>query len=300
MKKLSHRPQRTLANPAEVCGVGFLTGSNVRLRFLPAPPDSGVVFVRTDLRTAPRIPATVKNVTGTQRRTTLGRAPAYVTLVEHVLAALGGLRIDNCFVEVNAPEPPGLDGSARRFVEVLAEVGAVLQPAKRPVWTVSEQVTVTHAGATLTIHPADDDVLRISYLLDYGLGCAIGWQSHTQNVIPERFIADVAGCRTFLLEDEANEFRRQGFGSRLSPADLLVFGPRGPIGNCLRFANEPARHKVLDIIGDMSLFGADLRGHVVAYRSGHPLNVELVRELTSRQTTPILPFAIGGSFRVAA
>jgi len=300
VKKLSFRPQRTLARPTEVSGVGFLTGSNVHLRFLPAPADSGVVFVRTDLRTTPRIPATVRNVTGTQRRTTLGRAPAYVTLVEHVLAALGGLRIDNCFIELNAPEPPGLDGSARRFVEALVEAGPVLQSAKRPIWTVTEQVTVSHAGATLTLHPTDDDVLRVSYLLDYGLGCPIGWQSHTQNVAPEGFITDVAGCRTFLLEDEANEFRRQGFGVRLSPADLLVFGPRGPIGNCLRFANEPARHKVLDIIGDLSLFGADLRGHIVAYRSGHPLNVDLVRELTSRQSTPILPFALGRSFRVAA
>jgi UDP-3-O-acyl N-acetylglucosamine deacetylase len=300
VRRHSYRYQRTIARSVDVQGTGFLTGAAVRLRFQPAPPGTGVVFVRTDLRPAARIPADVARVTGTQRRTTLGRAPAYVTLVEHVLAALAGLRIDNCFVELDAPEPPGLDGSARRFTAALLAAGAVLQPARRAIWTVTEPVTVSHAGATLTLYPHAGDTLRVSYLLDYGLGSAIGRQAHTQCVTPERFAADVAACRTFLLEDEALEFRRQGFGVRLSPSDLLVFGPRGPIGNRLRFANEPARHKVLDIVGDLSLFPADLRGHVVAYRSGHPLNVELVRELTARTEAPTIPLIVGAPFRAAA
>jgi UDP-3-O-acyl-N-acetylglucosamine deacetylase len=159
-------------------------------------------------------------------------------------------------------------------------------------------VSVGGGGATLTLYPPDDGpTLRISYLLDYGLGCAIGRQTHTQTVTPERVAADVAGCRTFLLEAEATEFRRQGFGERLTPADLLVFGPHGPIGNRQRFANEPARHKVLDLIGDLSLFGHDLCGHIVAYRSGHPLNIELVRELADRLRPPVV---IARPFRRAA
>jgi UDP-3-O-acyl-N-acetylglucosamine deacetylase len=102
---------------------------------------------------------------------------------------------------------------------------------------------------------------------------------------------DLAGCRTFLLEAEAAEFRRQGLGARLTPADLLVFGRRGPIDNRLRYANEPARHKVLDLIGDLSLLGCDLCGHIVAYRSGHPLNVELVRGLAEAVKPPMVaPF----------
>ena len=117
MRRLSERWQRTIGESAEVHGLGFLTGAMVRLRFLPAPPSTGVVFVRTDLRPRVRVPARVDMVTGTQRRTTLGHPPEQVGLVEHVLAALAGLRIDNCFVELNAPEPPGLDGSARRFVD---------------------------------------------------------------------------------------------------------------------------------------------------------------------------------------
>jgi UDP-3-O-acyl-N-acetylglucosamine deacetylase len=222
-------------------------------------------------------------VTGTQRRTTLGHAPGQVTLVEHVLAALAGLRIDNCYVEVDGPEPPGLDGSARTFVDALQQAGSVLQPARRSVWSVTEPIYVATGGATLTLHPTDEPKLKVSYLLDYGPVSPIGRQSHTQVVTPDTFAHELAEARTFLLAEEAIELRRQGIGLRTTAADLLVIGPGGrPIGNQLRHADELARHKILDIVGDLSLFGHDLCGHVVAYRSGHPLNIELARELTRR------------------
>jgi UDP-3-O-acyl N-acetylglucosamine deacetylase len=271
--------QRTIACPVEVQGVGYLTGARVRLRFLPAPPATGVVFVRTDLGPGARLPATVAHVTGTQRRTTLGHPPLSVSLVEHVLAALAGLRIDNCYLELDAPEPPGLDGSARGFVEVLHRAGVLLQSAPRAVWSVQRPLVVRQPGATLALHPAQAEELRISYLLDYGPNSPIDWQMHTEQIVPETFANELADCRTFLLEEEAVELQRQGLGAQTSAADLLVFGPRGPINNQLRHANEPARHKILDIIGDLSLLGQDVRGHLVAYRSGHPLNVELVRTL---------------------
>jgi UDP-3-O-[3-hydroxymyristoyl] N-acetylglucosamine deacetylase len=281
VRRLGYRYQRTIAQPAEVSGVGFLTGATVRLRFVPAPAGTGIVFIRTDHRPAVPIHAYVENVTGTQRRTTLGRPPNHVGLVEHVLATLSGLRIDNCVVQLNAPEPPGLDGSARSFVEILRASGTVLQAARRAVWTVDAPVTVARQGATLKLYP-DDNELKISYLVDYGIGSPIARQVHTQVITPELFANEVAGCRTFILESEAAELRRQGLGTRTTAADLLVFGPKGPIDNRLRYANEPARHKILDLLGDLSLFGHDLRGHVVAYRSGHPLNVELAGVL-SRQ-----------------
>lgn len=275
----SYRCQRTVARPAEVEGIGYLTGADVRLRFVPAPPDTGVVFVRTDLEPPAHLPARIGNVTGTERRTTLGRAPAQVGLVEHVLAALAGLRIDNCFVEVDAPEPPGLDGSAQQFVSILQRAGAEPQAARRAVWAVRTPVLISRQGASLALHPAEDDRLKVSYFLDYGMGSPIGRQFHSEVITPEHFANHLAPCRTFLLESEAAELRRQGLGTRTTPSDLLVFGPRGPIHNRLRFANEPARHKVLDIIGDLSLLGHDLSGHVVAYRSGHCLNAALVRAL---------------------
>jgi UDP-3-O-acyl N-acetylglucosamine deacetylase len=286
VKRLTYRYQRALARPATVQGIGYLTGANVRLRFLPAPPSTGVVFVRSDLGPQAFIPARVEHVTDTQRRTTLGRAPLTVSLVEHVLAALAGLRIDNCYVELDAPEPPGFDGSARRFVDALEQAGILLQAARRAVWRVEHPVVVRQGGATLALHPPQAEELRISYLLDYGPASPIGWQMHTQTVTPEAFVNNVADCRTFVLEQEAQELQRQGLGVRTTTADLLVFGPCGPIDNRLRHANEPARHKVLDLIGDLSLLGHDLRGHVVAYRSGHPLNVELVRTLAERLARP--------------
>jgi UDP-3-O-acyl-N-acetylglucosamine deacetylase len=293
VRRFSYRYQRTLARPAEVWGVGYLTGATVRLRFVPAPPSTGIVFVRTDLRPRQHVPARIDNVTGTARRTTLGHPPAQIGLVEHVLAALAGLHIDNCHVELNAPEPPGLDGSARGFVTALLEAGICRQGARRPIFGVDQSVVLSARGATLALHPPMPDLLSrpagpniapehelyLSYFLDYGLTSPIARQVHTQSLTPGSFAQELAACRTFILEEEATELRRQGLGTRTSAADLLVFGPRGPVDNKLRFANEPARHKVLDLVGDLALLGADLCGHVVAYRSGHPFNVELVRRL---------------------
>ena len=289
MRRHSYRHQQTLARPAEVRGTGFLTGASVRLRFLPAPPDSGVAFLRTDLRPRGRVPAHVNWVTGTARRTTLGHAPAQVGLVEHVLAALAGLRVDNCLVELNAPEPPGLDGSARAFVESLLGAGVVRQAARRAAWCVDEPVVVQAGRASLALYPPAAGGLTLSYFLDYGLGAPVARQVHTQDLTPGGFAQDLAACRTFILESEAEELRRQGLGARTTAADLLVFGPHGPVDNRLRFANEPARHKVLDLVGDLSLLGADLCGLVVACRSGHPLNVALARTLVRRLATASSP-----------
>lgn len=281
MRVIGHRYQRTLAAPAEVKGAGFITGARVRARLLPAPADAGVVFRRADLPGSPSIPARADQVTGTQRRTTLGPPGQGITLVEHLLAALAGLRVDNCLVELDGPEPPGLDGSAAGFVAAIQSAGVVLQTARRAVWAVSEPVIASAGGATIGLHPSDAPGLRVSYILDYGLLAPIARQAHTVEVRPESFVREVASCRTFLTEPEAQALRAQGVGLHLTPADLLVFGRRGPIDNRPRFADEPARHKVLDMIGDLALCGFDLAGHVVAYRSGHALNVELVRQLTA-------------------
>jgi UDP-3-O-[3-hydroxymyristoyl] N-acetylglucosamine deacetylase len=280
VNRVGYRYQRTIARPVELMGVGFLTGAAVRLRFQPAPPSTGVVFVRSDLRSHTQIPAYIDQVTGTARRTTLGHAPAEVALVEHVLATLAGMRIDNCYVELNAPEPPGLDGSAQQFVDLVRRAGTRLQLAQRTIWATEAPLIVAHKGACLTLHPAQDHTLQITYILDYGSRSPIDLQRATQVITPENFANEIASCRTFILDSEAEELRRQGLGSRTTLADLLVFGPKGPIDNRLRFANEPARHKILDLVGDLSLFGFDIAGHVVAYRSGHPLNIEMVRALT--------------------
>jgi UDP-3-O-acyl N-acetylglucosamine deacetylase len=289
VKKLGHRYQRTLASAAQVQGVGFLTGASVTLRFLPAPAETGIVFVRTDCSPNTTIPAHISQVTGSNRRTTLGEGTSQVSLVEHVLAALAGLRIDNCVIELDASEPPGLDGSAKGFVEPLRDAGVVLQRSHRDIYGVESPVTVEDGLATLTLHPGPIEELKISYVLDYGADSPIGRQSHTQVITPESFANELADCRTYLFEVEALEFRRQGLGARLTTADLLVIGSQGPINNRYRHANELVRHKVLDIVGDLALLGHDLCGHLVAYRSGHPLNAELARKLVGEENAQCQP-----------
>src|SRR5947209_2065426 len=172
-RKPGGRRQRTLSRSAEVHGVGMVTGKQVKLRFCPATPDSGVAFLRTDIANSQLIPARVESVTGTARRTTLGSGSNQVTLVEHVLAALAGMRVDNCLVEIDGPEPPGLDGSSEGYAELLLAVGTVLQPSRRMRLQLTEPVTVQRDGAVLSIYPRDGEDLVVSYLLDYGPGSPI-------------------------------------------------------------------------------------------------------------------------------
>lgn len=280
MIRLGFRQQRTIARPAELRGVGFITGASVRICFLPSGPNSGIVFRRIDRPRKPWIPACVEQVSGVNRRTTLGTGSDQVTLAEHVLSALSGMRIDNCLIEIDGPEPPGLDGSADGFCQVLAEAGIAMQSGRRDLWTVREPLVLSQGGATLALHPLSVPELRISYSLDYGLHAPIPPQTHTETMTAQTYRSEISRSRTFVLEAEARELQSQGVGRHLTEAELLVFGPYGVIGNTLRHPDEPARHKILDVIGDLALCGVDLAGHVVAYRSGHPLNVELARQIS--------------------
>jgi len=284
MRTLGTRSQRSLAENAVVEGVGFITGARVQVRFLPAPADTGIVFRRTDLPGKPEYPALADSVTDTARRTTLGPAHAGITLIEHVMAALGGLRVDNCTVEVNGAELPGLDGSARGFADAILAAKIVVQSARRPIRTPTRPISIAFQGTTISIHPAERPGLTATYFLDYGLHAPVPRQCFTCEVRPETFLNDVADCRTFLTESEAISIRDMGIGKHLTAHDVIVFGARGVKDNSLRFADEPARHKVLDMIGDLALCGFDLAGHVVAYRSGHAMNVELARRLLQAAT----------------
>ena len=276
----ARRPQRTIGREVGVRGVSFLSGLDVGLRFIPADPDAGLTFVRTDLPGRPSVPAHVRHVVPRQRRTTLQRGDAVVEMVEHVLAALAGLRVDNCAVEIDGPEAPGCDGSSLAFVEAIAEAGAVDQDRPRAVLAIDRPITVREGPATLTAHPGEaDDRLVLSYHLDYGRRNPIGRQSLFVDLSPESFRDELAGSRTFVLEAEAEALKEAGIGPRTTEADILIFGPDGPIGNCLRFPDECVRHKILDMVGDLALIGRDLAGHVVAHRSGHQLNAALARKL---------------------
>lgn len=274
------RSQRTIRKETTAQGVGFLTGADVRLRFLPAPENHGIVFQRIDLTGRPCVPATHEHLVPRQRRTGISANGATIELVEHVMAALAGLQIDNCLIEINAPETPGFDGSCKAVVDALLAADSETQPAGKKVLRVTEPVHVIAAdGSTLDARPFGRDGLTITYLLDYGPNSPIPAQSYTTNVTPESFIDEICFARTFILDSEIESLKAQGYGSRTTAKDLLVFTANGVLDNDLMAADECARHKILDCIGDFALTGCDVQGYFNAWRTGHQTNHEIMRQL---------------------
>lgn len=274
------RNQRTLGSVQTVEGFGYWSGKDVQIEFHPAPANHGIVFVRTDLPHHKRIAAVVENRIDIPRRTVLSANGAAVEMVEHVLAALSGLQVDNCEVCVNAAEMPGCDGSALPFVEAIERSGIEEQNAAKATLRIREVTRVGDDETWVEVSPPRGKLksgLTIRYKLDYGPNNPIGKQAFEMIVTPANFKKELASARTFLLQSEAEWLRSQGLGSRCGNSDLLVFGEEGPIENTLRFEDECVRHKALDLVGDLALAGYDLQGLVVAFRSGHRLNAEVVR-----------------------
>lgn len=276
--------QQTLACDATVEGIGFVTGRDVTVRFRPADVGTGLVFLRTDLPDRPRIPANITNVVPRRLRTTIATALGKVEMTEHMLAALVGLGIHNCLIEINASEAPGMDGSALPFVEAILAAGIRAQNALIQPLRLAERTTVSEGDSSVSVHPTSTNGLGITYHLDYGVGSAIGQQHLAVDVTPEFFHKEIAPARTFILQRDVETLQKQGLGgTRISARDLLIFDPAGkPIDNVLRFPDECVRHKILDVIGDFALLGVPLQGHVVADKSGHWLNAAIVRQLACR------------------
>ena len=277
------RQQRTLAAPAQVLGVGYWSGEDVRVECRPAAENTGIVFVRGDLPDCPRVAAGVEHRTEIPRRTVLQCGAAAVEMVEHLMAALAGLQIDNCEVWVDRPELPGCDGSALPFVEALQAAGVVEQAAPRGVRFVRNVLRIGTPQSWIEARPCRTGQTLLHYELDYGAAGPIGRQSLEIALKPQLFRLNLAPSRTFVLESEAAALRAQGLAPRATVKDLLVFGSAGLIENELRFPDECVRHKLVDMIGDLALAGTDLVGRFRAYRSGHRLNAELVRLLVTQE-----------------
>ena len=278
------RHQATVADIAMVEGFGFWSGKDVCVEFHPAERDTGYVFVRRDLKPAVRIPATVDCRIETPRRTTLAWDGAQVEMVEHVLAALSGLGITNCEIRVNQSEMPGCDGSSRFFVDAIDKAGIATQDAWEPRLIVREPIRVGDGDHWIEARPASDGVASLRYRLDYTQSSiAIGRQTVEFQISPDVFRNQIACCRTFMLQEEAEWLLAQGLGSRVKATDVLVFDQEGPKNNTLIYQDECARHKVLDMVGDFALAGCFVVGKVIAHRSGHRLNAELVRALMKEE-----------------
>jgi UDP-3-O-acyl N-acetylglucosamine deacetylase len=240
---------------------------------------AGITFVRHDVGRHARIPATAAHRIDMPRRTTLELGAARVEMIEHVMAALAGLRVDNCEVWVDAPEMPGCDGSAQAFVDALDAAGVVEQRSPVQQIVVRQTVRVSDGGQWIEAQPSRGAGLSITYDLNFASHPVIGRQTYGIDLTPHSFRRELATCRTFITEDVAQAMLAEGRGQRVTARDLLIFGPHGPVDNSLRFADECVRHKVLDVVGDLALTGCEIIGHVVAHRCGHKLNAELAKRL---------------------
>ncbi len=271
--------QRTIAKDIVIKGTGIHTGQPVSVRVLPAPPDAGIVFIRMDLPHHPTISVKSGHVADeghSIRCTTLSKDGVQVQTVEHIMAALWGTGIDNAHIEVTASEMPGLDGSAAPFVQQLKAAGTVEQAASRRFFSLREPILVEEGESYIAVFP--DQSLKVSYMLDYNHP-RLRSQFVSYTLDGSSFEETIAPARTFCLKQEADALRTAGFGKGASYDNTLVWGDEGVINNTLRFEDECARHKLLDLLGDLYLLGAHLRGRVIAMKSGHALNVKLIKKL---------------------
>lgn len=275
--------QKTIAKEVTLKGIGLHSGNSVEVKFKPAPIMSGINFIRADLPLKPRILAHLSNVidlTRTPRRTSVSREAIEIHTIEHIMATLAGLAIDNIDVEIDGDEAPGLDGGATPFIEILKQAQIVEQDSPRQYFRIREPLWVTEEDSLLVILPAND--FRVSYTLSYNHPL-LKAQFLDILVSEDTFEREIAPSRTFCLEGEVDSLQGQGLGKGANYDNTIVVGENGIIDNKLRFEDEFARHKILDLIGDLYLLGLPLKGHVIALKSGHPLNIKLLRKIAQQK-----------------
>ncbi|MBI1337053.1 MAG: UDP-3-O-[3-hydroxymyristoyl] N-acetylglucosamine deacetylase [Phycisphaera sp.] len=271
--------QTTIDKSISVDGPGLFMGQPAHVTFRSAPANHGVVFLRRDMDNA-RIPALVQHVVKRSRRTTLRNGDATVDTCEHALSAIAGLGIDNLLIEIDGPELPMLDGSAIQYAQALQSAGIRQTEELRRKLVVTKPIVVRQDETMIAAVPSPEPGMQVVYDLDYQDHAAIGRQLKVFDLNTEDYLKQIAPARTFVLDVEAKALRDAGIGTHLTERDVLVFAKDGPMaGNTLRYPDEPVRHKIVDVIGDLSLLGAPIQGRIIAYRSGHALNHKLVHEL---------------------
>jgi len=295
--------QRTIGKKVSLTGVGLHTGKEVTITFKPAPENHGFSFVRIDLEGSPIIEADVIYVVNTQRGTNLEKQGVSINTCEHVLASLVGMQVDNCIIELNASEPPIMDGSSKSFVEILEKAGIVEQDALREEYVVKENISYLdeESGSEIIVLPADE--FQVTAMVDFGTN-VLGTQNASINHISE-FKDEISNARTFTFLHEIEMLLDEGLikGGDLNNAIVYVdkelssetmeklriaFGkddisvkPNGILDNLtLHQPNEAARHKLLDVIGDLALVGTHIRGKIIANKPGHMVNTQFAKKLS--------------------
>jgi len=285
------KQQQTIKRPVSFSGIGIHTGAKVDMTWKPAPVDHGVKFIRTDLESKTVIEPNVSNLGDTTRWTTIGSDGAVIHTVEHVLATLSGYGIDNLVIELDANEPPVGDGSSKPFVHMVKQAGIQPQEGKREIFQPREIVHVEVGDSLAVVLPSDQ--LRVSCTIHYGKP-GLDAQFLSLAVEPETFETQIAPARTFAFYDEIQYLMDKGLikGGSLENA-VLIRNETLLSTEPLRFRDEFVRHKILDVVGDISLLGRPLAAHIVVVRPGHGLNAELTKALARayEREQPSVPFA---------
>lgn len=277
-----YRQQRTLKKPATFSGIGIHTGKKVHITFLPAKENAGISFCRVDLSHKPIIPAQVKYVSDTNRSTTIGIQDVFIHTIEHVLAAVRAYNIDNLIIEIGI-EPPVGNGSSDVFVDMIEEAGLLEQTEKKPIVKIKDPIHWSQGEIYIIAFPYDG--YRISYTLNYPNSTLLKSQFHSVEVNADNFKSEIAPCRTFALYKEITYLLDRGLikGASLDNAviihDEVAFSKGG-----LFFPDEMVRHKILDMIGDLSLVGFEFEAHVIALRAGHASNCAFAKEILNSIT----------------
>ena len=270
------RTQRTLKNEIVVTGKGLHSGREITMRLIPAPCDTGVVFIRTDRDNA-YIKARVGSVSDTTFATTLGAGRVRVGTVEHLLAALSGIGIDNVYVEIDGPEVPIMDGSALPFVSLIVQAGVDDQIKPLSWIRILKPVAIEEGLCHIAITPYNGR--RITYRLFY-THPAFGEQKYSTEITASKFIRDLAPARTFGFLRDVKKLQARGLARGGSLDNAIVLGDTKVLNDGeLRFKDEFVRHKIVDAVGDFSLLGLPVYGHVIANKSGHTLHIKLLKKL---------------------
>jgi UDP-3-O-[3-hydroxymyristoyl] N-acetylglucosamine deacetylase len=275
------RFETTVQRPVEASGVGLHSGVPVRIRILPAPPSTGIVFVRTDLDRF-EIPASWRYVQKVSYATSLMRQGVLISTTEHLLSVFYSMSVDNAYVEIDNLEVPILDGSGLPFVDLLRSAGIKYHRKRRRYLRIRRTVSVEGGGKRITIVPSDRFLLTCDVFFDHPL---VGRQQLEMEVCPERYASEIAPARTFGFEYELEQMRQMGLIRGASLENAVCFDRRSIMNpGGLRFPDECCRHKALDLIGDLALIGRPLLGHVIAEKAGHAMHFALVNRIMSDPT----------------
>jgi UDP-3-O-[3-hydroxymyristoyl] N-acetylglucosamine deacetylase len=267
--------QRTLRRQVSCVGIGLHSGNKVNLTLKPAPADSGIRFRRTDMGDY-EVPATVHNLAGIQLATGLARNEVSVETVEHLLAALVSVGIDNVAIELNSPEVPIMDGSAAPFIYLIHEAGVKRLQKPRRYLKIIRPIAISRGDKRIALYPSDHFKVTYSISYDHPL---LRHQSRTVRITEDSFVEEVAPARTFTFLKDVEMLRQNGLALGGSLENAIVLGETGVLNNALRFEDEFVRHKILDAIGDLALVGHPVIGHLVAHRAGHALHTEFAAKI---------------------